>query len=246
MTARSGTGVGMRTWTRPERWLSEVSRVMVVTVLSTTVALVLGWVGVIPRPESVTSLAADLLVVWLILYFSCYTLLTLVAFHLAPAKRVEVWARTEERGSWMQRYVYGTAPGPGMSISVGVAALLVTVLWLPGTVTLSSAFDDGARMALGVLLVVTAWVTVAVSFTVAYLAEDLQSGGEALGFPDGSRDVTRPLTDYLYLAVAVSSTFGTTDVELRTTPVRRTATVHTLVAFVFNTVVLAVVVSVLA
>lgn len=235
----------MRSWLRPERWMGELRRVSLVTVVATLCALVLGWLGVIPGPRDVAAVASDLLVVWLILYFFGYSLLTVLVFHLAPPKKVEAWARTEERGTWMQRYVYGTAPGPGMSISVGVASLLVALLWLPGTVTIPSAFTDTVRMGLGIVLVVTAWVTVAVSFTIAYLAEDLQSSGEALGFPDGSRDVSRPLTDYVYLAVAVSATFGTTDVELRTTPVRRTATVHTLVAFVFNTVVLAVVVSVL-
>lgn len=235
----------MRQLTKATWWLPEVRRSLAVAVVAVVLAVVLaralGTAG--PGTEAATF---DVVVVVLICYFALYTALTVAVFLLASQQEVVRWARAQDRGTWVQRYVSGTAPGPGLSIFVGLTALAVTVLWLPGSLPGVSAFSGSTRAALAVLLVVVAWLTVLISFTIAYLAEDLQSGGEALGFPDEVRDVTRPLSDYLYLAVAVSSTFGTTDVDLYTSQVRRTAIVHGLVAFVFNTVVLAVVVSVIA
>lgn len=235
----------MRQLTKATWWLPEVRRSLAVAVVAVILAVVLaralGTAG--PGTEAATF---DVVVVVLICYFALYTALTVAVFLLASQQEVVRWARAQDRGTWVQRYVSGTAPGPGLSIFVGLTALAVTVLWLPGSLPGVSAFSGSTRAALAVLLVVVAWLTVLISFTIAYLAEDLQSGGEALGFPDEVSDVTRPLSDYLYLAVAVSSTFGTTDVDLHTSQVRRTAIVHGLVAFVFNTVVLAVVVSVIA
>lgn len=230
----------------PGRWLGELPRVSLVTVLAVVVTLLVAEIyGVREGSGGMEAFTYDLLVIWLIAYFASYTLLTWVVFHLAPGGRIAAWARSEERGTWAQRYVYGTAPGPGMSIFVGVAALLVAVLWLPGDVADASAFPATVRTVLGIVLVVVAWLTVAVSFTVAYLAEDLQSEGAAMAFPGTKDREWRPLSDYAYVSVALSTTFGTTDVSLTTTEVRRTAMVHALVAFIFNSVVLAIVVSVL-
>ncbi|WP_157621754.1 DUF1345 domain-containing protein [Serinicoccus hydrothermalis] len=230
----------MRSW---PWWLPESRRTVLVILLSLPVALL-----VRGRPRSLEEIPAhvsDSAVIFLLIYLVIYTVFTLVVLVRSSRAEMEEWARAEDRGSWAQRYVYGTAPGPGVSLFIGAAALLVTIVWMPGEVIENSAFSAGVRVLLGVSLVVVSWVAVAVSFTVAYLVEDVQSGGKALGFP-GKEVQYRPLADYAYLALAVSTTFGTTDVDLRTGQVRRTATVHTVVAFVFNTVVLAVVVSLLA
>ncbi|OLT43482.1 hypothetical protein BJF86_01515 [Serinicoccus sp. CNJ-927] len=227
----------------PRWWLSEVRRVVLVSPLGVLVVFLAVRFGVVEADGD--RLNYDTVVIWFIAYLILYTGVTLVAFARSTRRQVHTWAQTEDRGTWAQRYLLGTAPGPGMSIFVGATALLVTVLWLPGEL-LTTSLGPAARTWLAVLLVVAAWTTVAVSFTVAYLVEDVQSDGAALGFPATPQEVDREFLDYVYLAVAVSSTFGTTDVDLRTPDVRRTATVHTLVAFVFNTVVLAVVVSLLA
>ena len=227
----------------PRWWLPEIRRVLLVSPLG--VLVVLAALPVIDvRDAALGELVPDVIVVWMIAYFALYSLITILAFSRSTRRQLDAWARTEQRGTFVQRYVLGTAPGPGMSIAVGVAALVVTVLWLPGG--LGSTLDAQGRTGLAVVLVVMAWITVAVSFTVAYLVEDMQSGGEALKFPSADGPVQERLGDYAYVAIAVSSTFGTTDVDLQTTEVRRTATIHAVVAFVFNTVVLAVVVSLLA
>lgn len=225
-------------------WLPESRRSTVVLVVSTAAAMV---VGDLPTGwDDLLARTLDNVVIMLILYFVLYSLLTTLVFVLADRDQVEDWAQSETRGTFLQRYLLGTAPGPGLSIFVGGAALLVTVFWLPGIFSDASTFSDTKRTMLSVALVVAAWITVAVSFAAAYLAEDVQTDWHALDFPGEESKEDRELTDYVYLAIAVSTTFGTTDVSFRSPEVRRTATVHAVIAFVFNTVVLAVVVSLLA
>ncbi len=49
--------------------------------------------------------------------------------------------------------------------------------------------------------------------------------------------------DYVYLAVQVSTTFSTHDGTVVTTAMRRKVTAQSVIAFVFNTVIVALVVS---
>lgn len=46
--------------------------------------------------------------------------------------------------------------------------------------------------------------------------------------------------DYLYFSLGVSTSFATSDVTVRTSSLRRTVAGHGVIAFVFNTVILAV------
>lgn len=50
-------------------------------------------------------------------------------------------------------------------------------------------------------------------------------------------------SDYLYVGLMGQATFGTTDVAITSALLRRTMTAQSLVAFVFNTVVVAMLVS---
>ena len=52
-------------------------------------------------------------------------------------------------------------------------------------------------------------------------------------------------SDYLYLAISCSATFGTTDTDIMTTAMRRTVSVHGIIAFFLNTVIIAVLLSLL-
>jgi len=52
-------------------------------------------------------------------------------------------------------------------------------------------------------------------------------------------------TDYLYLAGQVATTFGASDVAVTTSAMRRTVGIHSLLAMAYNTVIVALLVSVL-
>ncbi|MFF7375023.1 hypothetical protein ACFY96_07145 [Streptomyces massasporeus] len=84
--------------------------------------------------------SADLGVVALFAYLLCYLVVTLRAFSAAPPERIRVWARRAGRGTVLQRYLLGAAPGP-----------TVSAVWRPGYP--GSAFPATARvlMALGLV-----------------------------------------------------------------------------------------------
>lgn len=188
---------------------------------------------------SISTVDAGVLV--LLAYLVGYLVATISAFHAATPPQIHDWARRESRGTLLQRYVLGTAPGPGVSIFIAAAALAVAMFWLPGRG--GGSLPDTARIVIAVALVVVGWVSVVVSFAVAFHADDLVEGQKALDFPG---DATPEWTDYVYFAVSVMTTFGTTDVTVVSPEMRRTVVANAVVAFVFNTVTVAAVVSALS
>ncbi|MFI2312632.1 DUF1345 domain-containing protein [Streptomyces sp. CB00072] len=202
--------------------------------ISVSVALVL------PLDSVARISASDVGVLVLFAYLVPYLAITLTAFLSASPERIRSWADREARGTFLQRYVLGTAPGPGASILIAAAALAVAVVWLPGH--LSTAFGEGSRALLALSLVVIAWICVVVAFAVTFQADNLVENGEALDFPGGG---TAAWADYVYFAVAVMTTFGTTDVNVTSRDMRRTISANAIIAFVFNTVTVASLVSAL-
>ncbi|MDO5503574.1 MAG: DUF1345 domain-containing protein [Actinomycetia bacterium] len=95
---------------------------------------------------------------------------------------------------------------------------------------------------LSALVVVASWINLLITYTVHYARLHAQDNA-GLAFPAGGG---RTLPDYLYFSIAVQTTFGTTDVTVTTTKMRRTVTGHAALAFLFNTVILALTISILA
>ncbi|RPE36157.1 putative membrane protein [Kitasatospora cineracea] len=219
-----------------DRWLSERRRAAVSLVLAAGTVCLLA--GIDARWDRMS--AADVAAFGLLSYLVPYLVLTAFTFSTAPAERIRTWARRGARGTVLQRYVLGTAPGPGVSLFIAVGALLVAVVWFPGHI--SSALPTAARGVTALVLVVVAWVSVVVAFAVAFHADDLAEGGRALDFPGGREPVWG---DYVYFALSVMTTFGTTDVTVRSRAMRRTVAANAVIAFAFNTVTVASVVSAL-
>lgn len=223
----------------PARWrwqwlLREVNRSTLASAIGAGAAI--GTVAVITFEESNAGNIADGIVLFASAYLPVYLVLTIAAFAKAPDHALRAWAAREGRGSWQQRYVFGTAPGPGVGIGVGTIALVVAVLWLPQTINSGSALPGGARIVMALVVLASAWATVVVSFAVAYHADNLFEDKRGLSFPGQSDPAWM---DYVYFALGVSATAGTTDTSVTSTAMRRTVAVHTVLAFVFNTVILA-------
>ncbi|MFK4070349.1 DUF1345 domain-containing protein [Streptomyces sp. NPDC029674] len=184
--------------------------------------------------------AADVGVFVCFAYLLPYLALTLTAFLSAGPEHVRSWAHREARGTFLQRYVLGTAPGPGGSLFIAAAALVVAVLWLPGH--LSTAFAALPRTLVALALVVVAWICVVVAFAVTFQADNLVENERALDFPG---EQAPAWSDHVYFALAAMTTFGTTDVVVTSRDMRRTVAANTVIAFVFNTVTVAILVSAL-
>ena len=175
------------------------------------------------------------------LYQSLYVVLTLVVLGGADGDDVDRAARTMPPRSWVHRWIYLTEPGAGATLSVAVLAMGAAVVVLPRTERFTADLSGGALTALCLLLIVSAWATMVITYAVDYLRLDHHRGG--LDFPGGGR---RAFADYLYLSLASATTFGTTDVAVTTSQMRRVVMSQGLAAFVFNTVILALSISALA
>lgn len=212
--------------------------------LLSTVVAIAGAVAAGLWLESVSGSVVDSTEMFIIAmagYLIAYVLLTLAAFRRSTWSQSTRWARTRRRAHWSTQLVAASEPGAGVAVAVSLMALVVAVFWLPSQHGSGLLTTVGQLVVTGVL-VASAWATVAVTFAVAYLLHDVRSGQRMLEFPG---EGARCFGDYLYLALAVSSTFGTTDVQVLATPMRRLVASHAVTAFVFNTVILGAVVSLL-
>jgi uncharacterized membrane protein len=92
----------------------------------------------------------------------------------------------------------------------------------------------------GIAVVLGSLVLTITSYAVRYGRAYAET--RALEFPG---DKEPRFADFLYLSVQASTTFSTSDVTVTDTRTRVVVTVHSLIAFVFNTVIVALLVSVL-
>ncbi|MFG1664842.1 DUF1345 domain-containing protein [Streptomyces sp. Y7] len=214
-------------------WLSERRRAGVSTLVAVCVAVALVVVAALDEDLPAFS-EADAGVLVLFSYLFTYLVLTVPAFSTASEAQIRGWAERSARGTLLQRYVLGTAPGPGVSLFIATGALVVAVVWRPGH--LGSRFPVEPRVLTALGLVAMAWICVCVSFAVTFQADNLLENERGLDFPG---DRSAAWADYVYFALSVMTTFGTTDVSVTSREMRRTVTANSAIAFVFNTVTVA-------
>jgi hypothetical protein len=181
-----------------------------------------------------------------------YVLATVRAFAGAPAEVLRRLIRPRSgRPHWDSLWaaiLRGGSDGPLLAV-VFAAVALVAAAVLPRVDQLVPAgAEHVVLLVLAVSAVVLGWTVLAVGYAVHYLRLDVRhrhptDGSAGLQFP--GPDAPQFL-DYLYFAVSVATTFGTTDVNVLNRALRRTVMVQSVLAFVFNTVILALVLAVLS
>lgn len=97
---------------------------------------------------------------------------------------------------------------------------------------------DALLLGVGAGLVAASWVDVSITYAVHYARVDLNRGG--LEFPGEDASA---FSDYQYFSRGVQTTFATTDVTVTTTEMRTVVSRHGLLAFTFNSVIVALLVS---
>jgi uncharacterized protein DUF1345 len=136
-----------------------------------------------------------------------------------------LWERSRV-GGWFR------ALSPILTSMVGLGASLSVLL----SGDLPEA-DQGAIVALCALTMLLAWLILHVGYARRYRRDYHQLGGRGLVFPDTP---TPQLVDFLYFAVTLGTTFATSDVNITSRSVRWTVTIHSVLGFLYNAVVLAV------
>jgi uncharacterized membrane protein len=135
----------------------------------------------------------------------------------------------------------GGSNGPSIAILCAGVGLIGAAL-LPRVEHVGTGpLVTGALTALSLLSLALCWLALTAGFAVHYVRMDVRHNG--LRFPGTDQP---GLGDYVYFSVSVATTFGTTDVEVVHPRLRHMVTGHGVLAFVFNTVILAMVVNVVS
>jgi uncharacterized membrane protein len=106
----------------------------------------------------------------------------------------------------------------------------------------SHGYDQAAITAVAVLTVVLSWAAVQTIFMLRY-ARLYYTEGRGVDFNEDDKPDFR---DFAYLAVTIGMTYQVSDTDLTTKSVRRTATRHALLSYVFGTFVVAMTINVVA
>lgn len=138
------------------------------------------------------------------------------------------------------------------AIFASVTSLFAIVLLLR-----SGSDRDAQQLTLHVLLsltcVITSWLLVHTIFTFRYAHFyycDVEDGSDSKTFQPGGLDFpNEPKPDYLdfaYFSFVIGMTFQVSDVQITSRRIRRLALLHGLLAFSFNTVIVALSINVIA
>jgi uncharacterized membrane protein len=169
------------------------------------------------------------------LFAVVYAVLTLRTFgRVGPEEfRARMSARDATRSGARRRVAIGG--GPAFALEATVVALGAALV-LPHVPSI--AVDDLVLAPLTLSILFSSWALSIAAYAVHYAQRDLDEPG--LDFP-GRR--TGDFADYRYFALAVATTFGATDVSITTPEMRRVVNLHTLLTFVYNSVIVALLAS---
>ena len=133
-------------------------------------------------------------------------------------------------------------------ILLSIGASFVAIAQLIGHAKLASADDKAFLTGLAVLTIIISWTVTQVAFALHYAHEYYlplkgSDTGGGLVFP-GSQEVD--YWDFLYFSTSIGATSQTSDTAIQSRTLRRLVTIHSVVAFFFNTAVLALTVNIAA
>jgi uncharacterized membrane protein len=140
------------------------------------------------------------------------------------------WLAAREDGSRVLRDLTLSA------ISIGTVVIVVVVIF-------RAHENPPLRTALGVIAIAASWLVVNTVFTLRYARLYFT---EPRGGLDFDQDAEPNFRDFAYVAFTIGMTFQVSDTAVRTTQIRTTALRHALTSFVFNTVIIAVTVNIIA
>lgn len=161
-----------------------------------------------------------------------YLAIVLVGITHADTHTMRRYARAEDEGYW------------GFLLSgAGVATVALVAL----AVELHAGLDSGPiEIALAVASLVLSWIYLNTLFALHYAHEYYGDAGRktaGLRFP-GTREPD--YWDFIYFAFGLGMTFQVSDVAISDRGIRHVVTAHSLIAFFFNVIVIALSVNVVA
>ena len=130
--------------------------------------------------------------------------------------------------------------------------LLVTALGAFASIAaivleLGASHRGAYELTLAVVTIVLSWAAVHTTFALHY-AHDYYRGAKpgGLQFPSGDKNDPADYWDFVYFSFVIGMTAQVSDVGITDKIIRRTATVHGIISFVFNTALVALMVNIAA
>lgn len=242
-TTRPRALAWVRSWRR--HLLSENMRVALSLVLSLVPAVIFA----LTSPQLNVVLGSEVNRIWgliiiMVVIVGMYSLLfaglTVLALHGQSRERLLAVARLPHARKQVRLYrdfgARSSAAGEAMQVML-IAALAVAMLALrPQVVPLE------LLLVLTIGSVVAAWLSTVVTFALEYAAADAHGEGFDLPFTPAPE---RNLSEYLYAAVLVQTASGSTEMVPRTRRARTLIRSQAVLAYVMNTIIITVGVSVL-
>ncbi len=126
--------------------------------------------------------------------------------------------------------------------ALGAFASLAAIIF-----ELGAAKSSPEALALAIVTIALSWALVHTAFSLHY-AHEYYRGKEpgGLQFPSGKEHVGADYWDFVYFSFVIGMTAQVSDVGITDRIIRRTATVHGIISFVFNTALLALMVNIAA
>ena len=194
------------------------------------ISILIGIVAFFLLPGS-ARLVTRLLIGWDI-FVTCYLVLAYVMMFRCGLNHIRRNAVLEDDGRFLILLV--TAFGAFASI----AAIVLELGAMKGS---------GPQLILATVTIALSWAMVHTTFALHY-AHDYYRGAKpgGLQFPSGDEHDHADYWDFVYFSFVIGMTAQVSDVGITDKTIRRTATAHGIVSFVFNTALLALMVNIAA
>lgn len=197
----------------------------------TFIAIALGLAACLLLPDSLR-LVTRLLVGWDV-FVAFYLMLVYAMVLRSVVGHIKRNAALQDDGRFLILLV--TALGAFASIAAIVSEL--------------GAKDRGAsELTLAVVTIALTWAAVHITFALHYAHDYYRDDGTpgGLQFPSGDNTDDPDYWDFVYFSFVIGMTAQTSDVGITDKTIRRTATAHGVVSFVFNTALVALMVNIAA
>ncbi|SIO12205.1 Uncharacterized membrane protein [Bradyrhizobium erythrophlei] len=196
----------------------------------TFISILIGVVAFFLLPGSLR-LVTRLLVAWDI-FVTCYLVLVFTMVLRSGVRHVRHNAALQDDGRFLILLV--TALGAFASIAAIVFELGASNRSVPG-------------LALATVTIALSWAAVHTGFALHY-AHEFYRGDKpgGLQFPSGDQHDDADYWDFIYFSFVIGMTAQVSDVGITDKIIRRTATVHGIISFVFNTALVALMVNIAA
>jgi len=194
------------------------------------ISILIGIVAFFLLPGSLR-LVTRLLIGWDI-FVSCYLVLAYIMMFRCGLGHIRRNAALQDDGRFLILLV--TALGAFASI----AAIVFELGAMKGS---------GPQLALATVTIALSWAMVHTTFALHY-AHDYYRGAKpgGLQFPSGDEHEHADYWDFVYFSFVIGMTAQVSDVGITDKTMRRTATAHGIISFVFNTALLALMVNIAA